>query len=197
MIRNALIWAAAAATFLAVFAGTSFAGPTVLPTEDSSIRDLVAAIVDTFRGGDRVAAGALTLFATLALAKRYWTTGKVGRFLHSDTGGALTLFGMSFAGSVAAQARGPWEWSVLSTAWHVGVATAGGYVLIKRLVIDPIKRSAWYAKAPIWLKTALDAVTWIVDKPDAVAKATQAGADAVAANPSPGADGIAGPATKF
>lgn len=198
MIRAAILWAAGAAALLATFAGTAFAAHAAgLPTEDSTIPDLLKAIVDAFRGGDRVVAGALTLFAAVALAKKYLTTGAAGKWLHGPTGATLTVFLMSVAGTVAATGAGPWHWATLWTAGGVGIAAIGGYTAVKLLVVDPVRNSKWFATAPEWFKTAFSVLTWIVDKPSAVAEAQAAGDAAVRANPSPGADGIVGPATKF
>lgn len=198
MIRTALLWAAGAAALLATFAGTAFAAHAAgLPTEDSTIPDMLRAVVDAFRGGDRVVAGALALFAAVALAKKYLTTGKAGTWLHGPTGATLTVFLMSVAGTVAATGSGPWHWATLWTAGGVGIAAIGGYVAAKTLIVDPIKNSKWFATAPEWFKTAFAILTWLVDKPSAVAEAQAAGTDAVRENPSSGADGIAGPATKF
>ncbi len=198
MIRSALIWTAGAAALLVAFAGAAFAGTALtgagIPTEDSSIRDLVSAVVDAFRGGHKIAAGALAVFAALALAKKYLTTGKVGLWLHGDLGGTVTVFLMATAGALAAaDSLSP---AVLWTAGGIGVAAIGGYAAAKTL-IKALKASRWYATAPSWFKSAIDILTWLVDKPDAVKAAQAAGDDAVKANPATGADGIAGPATKF
>lgn len=194
MIRTALIWAAAAAALLVTFAGTALAAVQVLPTEDSSLRDLATAVIDAFRGGHKIAAGALALFACLALAKKYVTTGKAGLWLHSDLGGTVTVFLLSVTGAIAAaDSLSP---AVLWTAGGVGVAAIGGYAVAKT-IFKAIEASKWYATAPTWFQSVIDILTWLVDKPDAIKAAQAAGAVAVHANPATGAEGVAGAPTKF
>lgn len=197
MIRKFLLWALAVVALPLTFTATAFAASTV-PTEDSTVLELLKAVVDAFRGGQPAVAASLAVFAVLALAKRYWTTGKVGRFLHGDVGGPLTLFGMALSGSVAAQAQTGWQWSMLTVGLHVGALAIGGYVALARLVVDPVQNSTWYKdRAPGWFRAVFSLVVAAFGKSPAIVEAERAGADAVAANPAPGADSIAGPATRF
>jgi hypothetical protein len=83
---------------------------------------------------------------------------------------------------------------VLSTAGGIAVAAVGGYTLLKRLVLDRLQASSWYAtKAPAWLKLAVS----LIDPPSAIATAEKAGSAAVQASPAAGAGGVAGQSTKF
>lgn len=192
-------FAALVLVMLMSFTATSWAAGTATGDDFSAI-DLLRPIWDAFRGGHQVAAGALAVVALIALAKRYAgkLSPKLEAFLHGDAGGTIATFLAATAGSVAAATSGdaPWAWSIMWTAGGIGIAAIGGYVALRRLVIDPIKASKWYANAPAWAKLALGVLFWIADKPDAIAEAEKAGADAVKANPAPGTD-AAGPFTKF
>lgn len=204
MLKRHLSTAAACAAlvvvFLMSFGANAFAAAQVIPDEATPALDLLRAVYEAFAGGHRVAAGALALVAAVALLKRY--AGQISprfeTFLHTDTGGAATTLALSFFGAVAAAtSTGALSWSVVWTSGGLAVAAVGGYTLIRRLVVDRIVASKWYATAPGWVKTMLSVVTWLGSKPPAIATAEKAGQDAVAASPSPGADGIAGPSTKF
>lgn len=183
--------------FLIVFAANAFAANQVIPTDETSYLDLLRPVYDAFQSGHRVAAGALALIAAVALLKRYAgkVSAKLEAFLHTDVGGAATTLVLSFLASVAA--ADSLSWGTLSIAGSVGIAAIGGYTIVRKLVVDRIVASAWYAAAPGWVKTVLSLITWIGSKPVAVAVAEKSGAAAVAAAPSAGADGVAGPATRF
>jgi hypothetical protein len=184
-----------------VFSGTARAAQAAA-TPDPTMDDLLAmgrAVIDAFRGGHSIAAGALAVVLLVGLAKRYGgkVSPKLERFLHGDVGGPAAVFLTAFAGSVAIQAQGPWKWAILTTGFGVGAAAIGGYVALRKFLIDPILASAWYAKAPAWIKVPLSLLTFLASKPPAIATAEKAGEDAVKASPAEGVDSIAGPATKF
>jgi hypothetical protein len=187
--------------FVAAFGATAFAAGQVAPSDDASVVDLLRPIYDSFLHGDRVAAGALAVVALVALAKRY--AGSVGprfeRFVHSDAGGVLSVFGVSFFGAVAAATTGrAWSWSVPEVAFGVAIAAIGGYTVVRKLVVDALVASSWYrTSAPAWLRSILSVVTALGAKPDAAKQASDAGDAAVAAAPSRGAAAIAGEPAKF
>jgi hypothetical protein len=189
--------AALAVLFLMVFAANARAAAAVLPTDTTSIFDLLRPVYDAFAGGHAVAGGALALVAVVALLKRYssYLGATADAFLHSDVGGALTTTSLAFFGAVGvATANSSLSWSVLSTAGGIAVAAVGGYTLLKRLVLDRLQASSWYAtKAPAWLKLAVS----LIDPPSAIATAEKAGSAAVQASPAAGAGGVAGQSTKF
>lgn len=189
---------------LACFAGSSFAaGAATSAADEPSLLELLRPVYDAFRGGHYIAAGALALVFAVAIAKRY-APGKVGAFLHSDAGGVVATLAISFGASLAAftGAGQPWSWSIAWTAGGVAFAAAGSYAMIKKLLVEPLLASKWWAeKAPAWLKAAAQIVLWIFDKPAAseleIEKAEKAGDAAVKADPSPGAEKIAGKPEKF
>lgn len=190
------------AIMLVAFSATGHAA-TAATGDDGSLTDLLRPVYDAFRGGHYIAAGALALVLVVALLKRY-APGKLGAFVHGDAGGVLTTLAISFAGAIAA-ATGDgqaWTWSIAWTAGGIAFAAAGSYAMIKKLLVEPLLASAWWqAKAPAWLKAGAQMVLWIFDKPAARAEtikaAEKAGEAAVQAEPSKGADEIAGPPETF
>ena len=81
-------------------------------------------------------------------------------------------------------------WAIARHALAIAVGAAGGYSLVKRLLIPKIR---WLAsKCPAWAQPAFRMILWLFDAPDAVAKAEAAGAAAVKAKPSTGISGIVG-----
>jgi len=191
-----------AAIMLVSFTATAFAAGAATG-DDGSILDLLRPVYDAFRDGHYVAAGALAVVLLVALIKRY-APGKIGDFVHSDAGGAATTLMISFAGTIAAAtgAGQPWTWSILWISGGIAFAAAGGYAVMKKLVIEPMLASSWYQdKVPSWAKAMLAVVLWVFDSragaDQAIAKAEKDGADAVAANPGTGADAVAGKPEKF
>lgn len=163
------------------------------PDTLSVILDMVRPIYDAFAHGSYVYAGALALVLAVALTKRY--LGDRVPWLHTDAGGATMTLAGAFGAALAAALTGGIG---VSTAilWHalvVAVGAAGGYSLVRHLLIPPLRKLA--AKCPAWSQPAFALVFWIFDHPDEVAaKATAAGDAAVAANPGKGVAAIVGQA---
>lgn len=189
---------AALVLFLFTFSATAFAAGEVTPT-DGSLVDLARPIFDQVMAGHWIAASALALVFVVAVAKRY-APGKAGEFLHTDAGGSLATLLMSFGSALGLATVGgaPWTWGMLVTAMTVAFAAAGGYALIKKLIVEPLTKSAWYnTKAPLWLKSALSIVLWMFDRRVAETKAVAAGQAAVEANPPTGVSGVVGDPTEI
>lgn len=189
---------AALGLFLVAFTASAHAAGAVAPDE-GSLLDLARPIFDQVMAGHYIAAAALSLVFLVALAKRY-APGKYGDFIRGDVGGSLmTLLG-SFGGALSLATIGgaPWTWGMLTTALTVAFAAAGGYALIKKLIVEPLVKSTWYqTKAPAWLKAALSIVLWMFDKKAAETKATADGQAAVIANPPTGVTGVVGEPTEI
>lgn len=184
---------------LFAFATTAFAAGAVAP-DDGSLLDLARPVYDAIMGGHYIAAAAFALVLAVALVRRYAPDkSKVQTFVHSDAGAAVTTLLMAFGGAMATATLGgaAWHWAMLWTSATVAFAAAGSYAIIKKLVIEPLQASAWYAKAPAWLKAALQVVFWLFDKPDAVKAAEAAGDAAVAAKPGQGLAAVAGKPTEL
>lgn len=182
---------------LLTFTATAFASGAVVP-EDGSLFDLAKPILEAVRSGQYAFAASAALVFAVALARKYGA--KRYPWLVSDAGGAtLTLVG-AFGGAVStALAAGATLSAGLAwTATGVAVAAAGGYSLIKKLLVDPMVASAWYKeRAPSWLKSVMGVVLWVFVKPDVAAKATEAGDQAVTDKPSTGTDGVVGKPLDF
>ena len=133
-----------------------------------------------------VAASAAALVLLVALVRRY-APGKLGAFVHSDIGGALTTLIGAFGGALAAAVgAGSLTLAGVWTALGVAVGAAGGYTLISKL-LAPLE-----ARAPAWLRPLFRIVTWILDKPDPAIAAAAAGDAAVKSSPSTGVAGVVG-----
>ncbi len=170
-------------------------------TEEQSLSEMMKVAYDAIVGGHYVAGVAFTLIVCVALLKRY-SPGRLGRFVNGDAGGVLAAFVVSCAGAVATAtiAFKGWEGLTLALLYgsaKVAVFAAGGFVMFKRLIVEPLLASDWYnERAPAWLKMALRGLLWIFTKRndgDAVVKdAEAAGARAVADNPSGGVARVLG-----
>lgn len=184
------------------FLFSAHAAATVAP-DNGSLIDLAKPVFDQVMAGHYIAATALALVLCVAMVKRY-APGKFGDFVHSDAGGALTTLFMSLGGALATATIGgaTWHWNMMWTAMTVAFAAAGGYALIKKLIVGPLVTSAWYQnKAPAWMKAAMQLVLWMFDKrapADAAENdATSAGQVAVDAKPPTGVDGTLGDPTEI
>jgi hypothetical protein len=168
------------------------AGQSMAP-EDGSLLDMARPIFDEIMKGHYIASAALTLVLSVALLKRY-APGKLGTFVHSDAGGSLSTLLMSFGGALATATIGgaPWTWGMMWTAGGVAVTAAGGYVMFKKLIVEPILKPL-SKKTPAWMAPAWGLVFWLFDKKvNELEAAQKAGDAAVAANP---ATGVTPPAT--
>lgn len=199
IVRPTLSIVAVALVALVSFIATAFAAGATVP-EDGSIIDLARPVWDAIMAGHYVAGAALALCLTLALAKRY-APGKAGAFLNSDAGGALSLLGMAFfgaiaTGTIAGEGWGGLSWGLALASAKVAAVAAGGFAIVKKLIVEPIRNSDWYLNTPAWLKSLLQVVFWIFDKQTAtdevIAEAEKAGEDAVKANPGTGAAKVIG-----
>ena len=185
------IGAVALLAFLGVFTATAFASSAVVEVPpDGSWLDLARPVYEAFVHGQKLYAGMLALVLAVALFKRY-APDKWGA--HTDIGGALTTLIGSFAGAMATTlaSGNAVSWVMVKTATMIAVGAAGGYSLIKKLVIEPFLRP-YAAKAPAWLKPILSMILWIFDRPSPVAVAEAAGNEAVAAKPPTGVAEVVG-----
>ena len=178
---------------LGVFTATAFAANVISPDEQSWF-ELLKPVYEAFMRGEKLYAGMLALVAAVALAKRYMP-GKAGAWINGKHGQPIAVLVMSFGGAMATaiSAGTTPGWGMVKTAALIAAAAAGGYSMIKTLIIEPFLRP-WAAKAPTWIRWALDMVLWIFDKPTPVAKAEAAGAAAVAAKPGTGIEAVTGKA---
>lgn len=178
---------------VSVFLATAFAAGGTLP-EDMNIWDLLRPVYEAFKNGNHVLAGMTAIVAAVALAKRYMP-GKAGAWINGKYGQPLSVLAMTFAASMATaiSAGGLPSFGMAKTAALIAAAAAGGYSMIKTLIVEPFLRP-WAAKAPTWIRWAFDMILWIFDRPMPVAKAEAAGAAAVAAKPGTGIEAVTGKA---
>lgn len=202
-MRTLKIWSLMALVGLLAFTGTSLAADaieqTVTPAADGSLLDLLKPVYSAFSGGHYAYAGALVVILLVALTKRY--LGKIA-WLHSDAGGSTLALVLSTATAMAAGLATPGAavtWALMKTALLVGVGAAGGFAMIKNLIVEPFLVPLM-AKAPAWLQPILGLVTWIFEGGAAkqaaiLATAAAAGSAAVAAAPGGGVAAVTGTPT--
>lgn len=185
------------------FVGTASAAGAIA-SDDSSLLDMIRPAYDAIMAGHYVAAAALALVLAMAAFKRY-APGRAGEFAHTDAGGALCTLVMAFGGGLAMATASGQGWSglssaVLLTSLKVAATAAGGYTLLKKLVVEPLLASAWYKdRAPAWLKTVLAVAMFAFVRKDngATAKAEAAGAQATKDKPAEGAESAIGKPTEL
>lgn len=199
-MKKLTIWLLGILAVLLTGGGFAFAAEAADPNASSSF-DAAKTIFDAFSGGHYAYAAALGLILGVALIKRY--LGPKISWLHSDVGGtSLTLAG-AFATAMAAGLAAPTAtitWGLMKTALMVGVGAAGGYTVLKKLIVEPLLKPL-QAKLPAWAQPIFSIVLWIFDKPDQAAAeeaaATSAGNAAVAANPGQGVTAVTGQPTEI
>jgi hypothetical protein len=181
-------------TALLAFTGTALAAEAATGA-DGSWLDMLKPLYDAMAGGHYAYAAALTIIVMVALVKRY--LGDKWTWLHSDAGGsamALTAAAATAAATSLAAPGATMTLDLMKSALLVGVGAAGGYAVLKNLIVEPLLIPL-QAKAPAWAKPILQLVIWIFDKPDAIKIAEAAGSAAVAAQPAQGATASTGAPT--
>lgn len=172
-------------------------------TDSTSWVDLAKPVYDAFAGHNAPLGVCLALVLVVALIKRYaGSTGTVGKFLHGDAGGSLLVLVGSAAAAAGAALGTPGahvDLTLIKQAALVGVSAAGGYAMVKNLIVEPVLKPL-AAKAPAWAQPIFALVFAIFDHPpakdQAESKSTAAGQAAVVAKPATGADGITGAPTQ-
>lgn len=192
MLRNVKIFAVFVLVWLVSFVGTGLAASAVAPSsDDGTLLELLKPVYEAFAHGQKLYAGMLALVALVALAKRYLAP-RV-KFLQTDAGGAAMALVGSFGAAMAASLAGGMgvSFAMVKTAIWVAVGAAGGYSLVKKLVVDPVLRPL--AKlAPAWMQPIFYVIFWAFDRPTPVEQAEADGASAVAAHPGGGLDAVTG-----
>jgi len=192
LLKSLPLMVVLAAIALVSFGATAFAaGTAVSSTDSSSLLDLLKPVFDAFSGGHYAYAAALLVVAAVALAKRYLSE---DGFFHTNAGGSLLALLAAAALAISSALAAPGAHvtlALLKSALLVGVGAAGGYAVLKNLLVDPILVPL-SKKAPAWAQPIFTVLFLIFDHSapsDAIAEATKAGDAAVAAKP---ATGIAG-----
>lgn len=187
-MRNVLGIGIAAVCFLGAFAGVAFAEP-------EALIDLAKPVLSAILSGQYAYAAALALVLAVAAARRYG--GARFPFLRSDAGGASLALVGGIGGALvnSLAAGGGVSLALLWSALLVAVGAAGGYSLIKRLIVTPILEPL-AARAPAPIRAVLGVILWAF-RSNAAADATAAGNAAVVASPSSGVAGIVGEPRDF
>lgn len=184
--------ATALAAQAVVTAQTSAAADLALAAPDPGLLELLRPVYDALVGGHRAYAGALLVVALAAIAKRR-LSGPVP-WLHSDAGGSALALVMASASALATGLAAPsatLTWGAFTGALVTGVVAAGGFAVVKNLLIDPVLRPL-AAKAPTWTQPFFSLIFWVFDKKSPADVATQVGTTAVNAAPGAGVTGIVG-----
>ena len=185
--------------FTLSFTATAYAAGS-LTADGESLFDMARPLLDAVMHGQYWLGASLALVLAVTAFKQLAPAGKLQDFAHSDAGGAILVLLGSLGGALAtaliASGTNAVSMALLWAALKVALGAAGGYSLIKKLVVEPLMASSWYLNsAPAWLKSVMGLLLWAFTKPSATDAATQAGNDAVVANPPTGADGSAGTPT--
>lgn len=206
MTRAIRIGAIAVLTFFLAFYCATIATAAALQvapaaqaaTSDPDWMTLARPIYDAFAKHEYGLMLALTVILLVALAKRWLHYA----WMSTDMAGSASALVVAAATATAAGlvAPGAPTWpslDLLRSALMVGLTAAGGYAVIKNLLVDPILRPL-AAKAPAWLQPIFTIVFFAFDKVThtdsaaIIATAEKAGQTAVESTPAPGPVAIVG-----
>lgn len=162
--------------------GAALAADTVDPVDGSL--DLATTIYNAFTGGHRAYAAALAIVAVVALVRKKW--GATSPWMHTDAGSALMVLVGTFGTTLVASLTGGGAFTA-HMAWAalcVAFSTAGGYAMVKKLVVEP-GMVPLATRAPTPLKQMLQAVIWFFVHTSDPANQAPAAAPAQAPTPAP------------
>lgn len=172
-LTPSLVAVTLAALSLVVFGSISHAANAAVG-EQGTWLDLARPLYDAFVGGHYAFAAAGLVVVLVAAARRYG--GQVYPWFHTDAGGAaLALVGAAASALVAGLAApgAAVNLTLLWSALGVGVAAAGGFAIVKHLLVEPWLRPL-HDRCPAWLRPVFRTVLWIFDgrDPDAAPAVT-------------------------
>lgn len=185
--------------FLLVFTATAFAQGS-LAGADVSILDLAKPVYEAVMSGDWWIATSFGLVLMVAAFKRY-APGKAGELANTDLGGALLVLVGAFGGALGtgllASGTDVLTLALVTASFKIAFSAAGGYALVKKLLVPVVEKIA--LKAPAWAQPLFAMLLWAFAKPEPVAivDAEKAGQAAVDAAPAPGIDSVVGPPTEI
>jgi hypothetical protein len=145
------------AVFLATFTGVAHAASAVEP-QGGTLWDVLQPVLAAFQSGHYLYCAAIALVALVALVRRYLPA----KYKNSDfVSAGLALVG-SFAGSLASAVSSGQvaTWAIVDGALKVGFFAAGGYTLVKHLLISPYIQNL-ATKGPSWLHAPMKLVLWV------------------------------------
>lgn len=165
-MKNFLLILSMAALFFlsaaAAFSATAFAAGAV-SDPSSSLPDLLQALVNAFSSGHDALGGALLTIGLAAIAKRY--LGDSFPFLHTNAGGTLLALVTASATAAAASLGAPgaqMTLDLLRSSLMVGIAAAGGFAVLKNVVVEPLL-APYLKKASPFVQSIGNWVMWIFD----------------------------------
>ena len=158
-IRTFLSPFVVALAFLVSFTATAHAA-TVITPPDGTLWDLLQPVLDAFQHGSYVYAGSLALVVAVAIIRRYAAPKQP--WFSTDAGAGLLTLLASFGATLAATLPGgiAFEWVMAWHALEIAFGAAGGYTLVKHLIISPYIRHL-SAKGPDWLHVPMSWILWI------------------------------------
>ena len=120
----------------------------------------ISGIENAWVVGHKAYAAALALVLLVALVRRY--LGSRVPWLHTDAGSTVLVLLGSFGGALATALSGGADltWKIAESAIGVAVIAAGGYGMIKQLLVVPVL-CKWEAKAGPTTQKLLRVVLWI------------------------------------
>lgn len=160
-MKNVMMIAVAAVVALIAFGTTAFAAGAVTPS-DGTLLDLLKPVWSAVSHGQYAFAASLALVLAVAVARQYG--GNLWPWLKTGAGAALLAlmgaFGAALATGLAAGAAITWH--MVWVALGVGVTAAGGYSLVKALLVDPVlvPLANKYPK----LRPILLVILWVFDR---------------------------------
>ncbi len=184
--------------FLLAFTATAFASGG--PLGETSILDLAKPVYEAVMKGDWWIATSFGLVLMVAAFKKY-APGKAGELANTDLGGAVLVLLGAFGGALGtgllASGTDVLSLDLVKASFKVAFSAAGGYALVKKLLVPVIEKIG--AKAPAWAQPLFAMLLWAFAKPgDAVvAKAEAAGQAAVDEKPATGIDSVVGTPTEI
>lgn len=153
--------------------------------------DLIRPLLDALLAGRYVLVLALLVIVATGLIRK---VGAATSWVHTTWGGTLLALATSTATAITvtmASADVVLTATLLWSCLMVGVSVAGGYVVIKNLLVDPILRPL-ALKAPAWAQPIFMVIFYIFDKPNPVVDVLNAGGVALIAVPGEGVTVITG-----
>jgi hypothetical protein len=174
------------------FTGVAHAA-TAVTGDDPSVMDVIRPVYQAFANHQYSLMVMLLIVALVALTKKY--LGDVVPWLHTNAGGSTLVLIGSWALAMTTGLITPEATITLALvkgSLLAAIATAGGWVTLKNLVVDPFLKPL-VEKSPLWLQKILNLVLFAFDHgDDATVEAEKAGDDAVKAEPAPGVEGVIG-----
>jgi hypothetical protein len=160
-LTSILLLAVLGLTVLMCYSVTAHAATATMSGDP--LAELAKSMVDAIMAGRYLATAALAVVLIVALAKRY-APGRFGEFLQGDLGGALATFVTSLSGALATVflAGDSPSWEMVKTAAGIAFVAAGGYALVKKLLVPYLQS---LAATHAWAQPVLAVVMWIFNKP--------------------------------